>query len=465
MDARQAEFLKEALAVATDFGGLLAGVEGHDVDPARLAVERLIHFHPQILVSGLCSVGKSSFVSALWGDSDLLPTAVRDCTQTNTLIRNPAPGEADRSIRLAYLTREKALQFAIRGLAFHRLAGLIDDTLGPTGPRLEDLPPEERLRETVRITRTLFQEHPKLYILHEQLTDDLEELEQFLAFIQSPDYRPGEKAEAKWEERREHLMGRRRPDGRTLETGRLLSLEYVEILRATPHWDSGRAPLLPQLLDTPWIPAYHEARRTELISTQARRVDVLIAIALPQPFTFEDWVIRLFRERPEILKRTIVLFNQADTIDASALFTREGFASVFQSNLESLTKLGIDPANVFLSCARLPFLEHAATLATDPAIAERIVKLQKTLERLRKQSEGRPASEFTRKLAIACDPADAGVESLRRRLDELSGGPVLDARISDLRAALEALPELNIPSGLRERLRSLRRNALPPPPF
>src|SRR4051794_36059691 len=80
-----------------------------------------------VLVSGLCSVGKSSFVCALWGDSELLPTAVRDCTQTNTLIRLPEAGETDRQIRLAYLTREKAVDFASRDLSYYRLSELLQD--------------------------------------------------------------------------------------------------------------------------------------------------------------------------------------------------------------------------------------------------------------------------------------------------------------------------------------------------
>ncbi len=458
MDVRVPLSLAEAQAAATELLPLLP--PENDAAPARAAVQRLLHYHPRVLVSGLCSVGKSSFVSALWGDSDVLPTAVRDCTQTNTLIRRPDPGETDRSIRLAFLPREKALHFATRGPAFYRLASLIDETLGPAAPRFDDLLPEQRLQEAVAITRRLFQEHPKLYILHEQLTDALEELEQFLAFIQSPDYRAGEKSDAKWEDRRAHLMGIRRPDGRTLETGRLLSLEYVEIIRA--YTGSG-SPL--ELLDTPWIPAYHEARRTELILEQSRTADVLIAISLPLPFTFEDWVLKAFRQRPELVKRTIVLFNQADTIDAAALFSRDGFATVFQQNVDNLTKLGIDPANIFLSCARLPFLQHAATVQTDPAIPERIVKLKKTLERLRFQTEGRPASEFTRKLQRACEPFDAGVESLRRKLDEFAAGPVLNARVQELNGALDALPELALPAELRERLSRFKRSGAPKPLF
>ena len=427
-----------------------------DAAPARAAAERLIAYHPRVLVSGLCSVGKSSFVSALWGDSDVLPTAVRDCTQTNTLIRRPGLNETDRSIRLAFLPRDKALHFATQGPAFYRLTALIDETLGPAAPRFDEMLPEQRLTEAVAITRRLFQEQPNLYILHEQLTDALEELEQFLAFIQSPAYRAGEKSAAKWDDRRAHLMGIRRPDGRTLETGRLLSLEYVEIIR-----DNSAPGIELELLDTPWIPAYHEARRTELILEQSLSADILIAIALPLPFTFEDWVLKAFRARPELVKRTIVLFNQADTIDSAALFSRDGFAAVFQHNVETLTKLGIDPAHIFLSCARLPFLTHAASLNADPAIPERIQKLKKTLDRLRFQTDGRPASDFTRKLQRACDPADAGIETLRGKLNELAAGPVLHARVLELARALEALPELPLPNELRERLLQLQMSAKP----
>ena len=58
------------------------------------------------VVEGESGLGKSTFVSALWGDSELLPTAVRDCTQTNTLIREPRDDESDRSLLLAYLDRD-----------------------------------------------------------------------------------------------------------------------------------------------------------------------------------------------------------------------------------------------------------------------------------------------------------------------------------------------------------------------
>ena len=451
------ENLARAHGVATD---ALAFVRQHALQNPDIerAASRLLNFTPRVLVSGLCSVGKSSFVSALWGDSELLPTAVRDCTQTNTLIRVPKAGETDRTLRLNFLPRDKALAYALRGLAFHRIAGLIEETLGPTGfgPRLDELPPHERLTESVRLTRALFKERPSLFVLHEQVTDDLEEIEQFLAFLDSPDCKPGGTADARWEDRREHLMGRRRPDGRTLEVGKLLSLEHVEVIRATPRWtiNGGKSPWLPEVLDTPWIPAYHEARRTELIHEQARGADILIVLALPQAFTFEEWVLKTLRERPELVKRTIVLFNQIDTVDTAALFTRDGFATVFQNNLNTLTKLGIAPENVLLSCARLPFLTHSPDAQT-AAVQERIQRLKEILARLGKLALSRAESEFTRKLKPACDPADCGIETLRARLDELAAGAVLSARVRELAGALASIPALDLSSGAREEVRQL----------
>src|SRR5260370_40689233 len=95
-----------------------------------------------VMMRGLWRVGKSSFVGALWGDSTMLPTAVRDCTQTNTLIRVPKPGESDPRILLSYLPRQAALEFALRDISFYRLSELLAEQSGPFGPRLDEMPPE-----------------------------------------------------------------------------------------------------------------------------------------------------------------------------------------------------------------------------------------------------------------------------------------------------------------------------------
>jgi hypothetical protein len=391
------------------------------LEPLARADERLRARRWRVLVSGLCSVGKSSFVCALWGDAELLPTAVRDCTQTNTLIRLPEGSEADRRILLSYLSREQAVDFATRDLSYFRLAELATEAGGLLGPLLNDLPPEERLRKAIALVRKLFADKPEQFVLHEPLTEELEKLEQFLQFIDSAEYRPGQTVDAKWEDRREHLMGNRRPDGRTLDTGKLLALKHVEMLRHTNMWKGateGDVPA-PQIVDSPWIPSYHNARRADLILAQARETDLLVILTLPQRFEPESWVLQIFRERPELAKRAVVVFNQVDTIDTTVLFAREGFAAVFKENAERLGKLGIRAENLFISCARLPFLELSAQT---PAIQERTEKLRKVLARITKLAQERPADDFSRKLLRACDPADAGVVSLRGHLGKLAGG-------------------------------------------
>src|SRR5579862_1668615 len=106
--------MDESLALEAFFTETLGFLEREAPQHAaalRQAVGRWRERHWSVLVSGLCSVGKSSFVCALWGDPELLPTAVRDCTQTNTRVRVPTADEADRQVRLSFLTRAEAAAF------------------------------------------------------------------------------------------------------------------------------------------------------------------------------------------------------------------------------------------------------------------------------------------------------------------------------------------------------------------
>ncbi|MCY3019695.1 MAG: GTPase domain-containing protein [Planctomycetota bacterium] len=270
-------------------------------------------------------------------------------------------------------------------------------------------------------------------MLHDYVSDELEQLEQFLAFLDAPEYRPGETVLARWDERRDLLMGRRRPDGRTLDVGKLWTLRRVALVRRSEgHWQG--AP--PVLVDTPWIPQFHEARRVDLIIEQARGADIAVILALPQPFQFEEWVPTVLTERPELAKRTLIVFNQVDTVDTLALFARHGFASNFKENAERLAKHGIDPRNLYMACARLPFLLGSAQ---DAAVAERIAKLRKVLGGIRKLVAGRGDSDFKTRMLAPCDPDDGGLGSVRRRLEELAAEFALRQRAREALAAIEAL--------------------------
>lgn len=423
-----------------------------------------------VLVSGLCSVGKSSVVCALWGDAELLPTAVRDCTQTNTLIRPPAANEADRHILLHYLERRAAENFALKGLACHRLVEMVEEYHGIAMPRLDEMLPDARLRFIAQDARNLYSSCRDLMVLNEPLTDELEQLEDFIAFLDSAEYRPGAAVEARWEDRREHLMGKRLLDGRLAGTGKLMALENVELLRATP-WRPTRNLPPPVLIDTPWIPALHNARRQDLILAQARSADILLVLTLPQAFQPEPWLLAILRERPDLRHTTIVVFNQVDTCDPRTLFSRDGFSGVFADNREHLERLGLDPANMLIACARLRFLQDSlkspGTSAPQPALpfgtsalAERIARLEKTLAQMREQGRSRPDSDFKTKLMAACDAKDAGVETLRRRMEELAAGTVARRQTS---AALEALLDfeaVDLPADISAKRSELRLAAL-----
>lgn len=441
-DSAFGALLAEALALS-------ANGEGRSIDAFRAAAQAAQRDGWQVLVAGLRSVGKSSFVCTLWGDAALLPTAVQDCTQTNTLIRAPNPGEADRGIYVEYLTRDEALDFAARGLAFYRLGQFLNETLGPLGPRLDEGPVEERLRAAIDATRKIFRERESLYVLNERLVDDLEELEKFFAFLESKSYRPGERAAVNWDDRREHLMGVRGEDGRKLDTGKQLAYRRVELARATERWHV--AP--PRVMDSPWIPTFHNARRAELIRGEAAVCDALVILALPEAFELEEWTVQALKERPELAQRTAVVFNQVDTVDAATLFARDGFAHAFRENAKRLAKYGIPEANLFVACARLPFLEESGVTGF---LAERVERMKKILAQLAGQAQGRADEIFARRLKAACDPGDCGIATLRRHLEGWGGAEAAERRRRAALAALRKVDVFDLPEDARAAWNALR---------
>ncbi len=462
--------MDDPISILNDAARLLESTHPDFAATLAASAQRLARREWTVLVSGLCSVGKSSFVSALWGDSDLLPTAVRDCTQTNTLTRAPEPGEADRRIFLKYLERRAAENFALNGLAVHRLTEMLEDFHGIAMPRLDEMLPDARLRFVAQDARKLYATRHDLMVLNEPLTDEMEQLENFIEFLDSPEYQSGAAVEARWDDRREHLMGRRRLDGRLTGTGRLMALEHVEIVRHT-EWHPANGLPAPVLIDTPWIPALHNARREDLILDQARRADLLLVLALPQRYECESWLLNLFRKRPEMAKTTLVVFNQADTCDPRTLFSRDGFSGIFDDNRERLVRLGIDQANILVSCARLRFLQnslkeqanYSAQKEVSPfgasGVEERIARLEKVLGQMREQARSRPDSALKSKLLAACDPADAGVETVRRRLEELAGGVVAKRRLSAALNALLDFDAVDLPADRTAALGALRKAA------
>jgi len=366
---------------------------------------------PLVLVSGPRSVGKSSFVCALWGDSELLPTAERDCTQVNTLVCAPGGGQDEDRVRVVYLPRDRAYAFAVRDLSYHRLATFLMETLGPLGPNLEAFPPEDRLHKVIEAMRDLFRKRPDLLVLHDHLNDQIDRLEEFLAFVASPTYQAGETVTMDWRERREQLMGQRRPDGRPIGIGRMLAVERVELVRGTHVWP--KTP--PQLMDTPWVPTFHNARRAELLLEEAREAHALMLVARAGPFALQGWVEQLLDKRKELAARTLVIFNQVDTVDMSRLLARDGFSAAFDESMRTLGAVGIPVENVFVSCTRLPFLNKSASAEQH---AKRIARLREVLGTLRKRLASAPenAAPLLKPRLLRATESDGGIEAVRERL-------------------------------------------------
>jgi len=369
---------------------------------------------PSVVVSGLRSTGKSSLVCALWGDAELLPTAERDCTQTNTLIRIPRESESDRSVQLVHLLVGRALLFAVRGAAYYRIESFLKDKLSFEAQVLEQQPPGERLATAVRLLKEAFAADPRAAVLHESLTDDLAEIEQILETLAAPNYPAERPLDAAWDERRDHMMGRRGPDSRIIDTGRLQTLDRVELLRATTAWN-GTPPLL---IDTPCIPAVRGARRQDLVLEQARKAAMLLIASRPDRAEPEEWLRAFLKERPKMAERTLLVFNQVDTVDPASLFSRDGFSGAYESSLERFREIGIPKTNACMTCARLPFLELARANSSDPLVEERLVRLKKILARLADLALGRQASVFRDMYVAALKSPDGGIGTLRSAIQK-----------------------------------------------
>ena len=177
----------------------------------------------------------------------------------------------------------------------------------------------------------------------------------------------------------------------------------------------------------------------DLILTQARHADALLILSRPQLLEPEEWVLQIFKERPELAERTVVVFNQADTADITQLFSREGFLTAYEESARRLSKLGVGVNNLFISCARLPFLELSLNVpgANKTAIGERVVKLRTVLDRIRKATDSRPEGIFKKHLLNACNGKDCGIEPVRQRLQQLAAGPIYRDRFLEGLSALD----------------------------
>lgn len=368
-----------------------------------------------VLVSGLRSTGKSSLVCALWGDASLLPTAERDCTQTNSLIRIPQGDEKDRSVKLLYLPRDRAIHFAVRGAAYYRIESFLKETLSFEAAKLDETPPEERLLLAQKLLENTFQNNPRLAVLNESLTDDLQELKQLCETLNAPEYPAETPLTVDWSERRDHMMGVRGPDSRIMDTGRLQALDRVELLRTTPVW-AGQPPML---IDTPCVPAVRGGRRQDLVLEQARKAQALLIASRPDRAEPEEWLRAFLKERPRMAERTLLVFNQIDTVDLASLFSRDGFSGAFENSLEKFREVGLPKTNVCMTCARLPFLEMSLNENPDPLVSERLAKLKKTLARVADQAGGRQASNFRDMLISTAKAPDGGLTLLRERIQHV----------------------------------------------
>lgn len=367
----------------------------------------------RVLTTGRMSVGKSSVINALWGRPEMLPTATRDCTQTNTLVRPPRGDEPEETLYVRYLGFDRACRYVLGSVHWHRVNEYIRFTSGPFGPRLDEMPPRRALEEGVKAVREAFEKDPSEAVLHDNLNEDVSVIEDMLSMEPRLDETAPTVVRCPFDERAKFLMGERRPDNSVAGTGCLMTQEWVEICRSPVDWPCP----VPAILDTPWIPTIHDTRRRDLISAMAETAGVIVLVTLPEALEPEDWLVGFLRSHPESSERVVVVMNQADTIDEDLLFHREGFAEAFDKTRRVMHEHGMNPENIVLTVSWLAYLRR---LEQTEEVAARMQRIQQVLARIAaKAGRGGSGSNLVSALEAARDPDDAGFDRLRRLICNL----------------------------------------------
>ena len=372
----------------------------------------------RVLTTGRMSVGKSSLINALWGVPDALPTATRDCTQTNTLVRPPEPGEKGRTLKIRYLSSDAAAKYALGGVQWWRITEFLREVYGPFGPPFDAMPPREALRRGVDEVRKAFVKNTKYRIIHDNLEEDLEVVEDLLALIgenEKSGKLVGEGIEKPFDERVEYLMGKRRPNGTIAGAGRIMAQEWVEAVIEPRGWEDENLPgNMPEILDTPWIPAVHDTRRVDLITRAAGDADVILLVDLPRPLTVEEWLADILKKYPDRARSVIVVLNQIDTVDQDEIYVEDGFLAAVESTRKVMQEFHIPPENLVFTTS---WLAHLKAQARTPEVEARIGKLVDILAKLFRKIEGSGTSkDVIAAMKAACNPDDGGIVTLRSRI-------------------------------------------------
>jgi hypothetical protein len=368
----------------------------------------------RILTAGRMSVGKTSLVNALWGEAGMLPTAARDCTQTNTLVRPPGWGSPDGTVRLRYLPPDTAAEYALGGVHWHRLTEYLRSQSPGLFDELEKLEPRAAIGACVKAVREVFAKEKGEEVLHDNLLEDLDVLESLLSLFEEVDRSSSLVVERPYEERSRHLMGERHPDGSIAGTGRLIALERVEIFREPKGWSA----CVPSIFDTPWIPTVHETRRADLVRQAAAEADVLVLVELPRRPVLEEWQQAYLDEDPTRARRVLFVLNQVDAVNLETFFRTGGLCEVFEETRTLMGRRGMDPENIVLTVS---WVHHLRGLAPDDRVRGRIARMEAVLGDLRAVAKApRCPPPLSQRILAACDPSDGGLAALRSRIEGMA---------------------------------------------
>lgn len=322
------------LPICNGYQDFLREQPGTWLDSAK---KRLDKKEYKVAFVGPYKAGKSTFISALFKQPEMLPAQDRECTFAVSIVSCPAPGQSEH-INITYFSSEEALRNLLGNLAFRKLL-VESETDGECQKILNNFSPERAvdfLRERAEKYKS-----GALQMESAQLFDFLKAYREY-----------GERLGREHNDSIANLdLYVRKPDD--IHIGHLLLIKTVQILR---HNDVLQANNF-QIADTPGIDTLNRAAR-DITLNYLSSADAVVYVGDAKGLTtsFADVRDQLEKFHNSVKNKMFIVANRADWYDAKTMKRdkgdRPGIEGIFDDIVGKLQALGLNESRLHFTCGR-----------------------------------------------------------------------------------------------------------------
>jgi GTPase SAR1 family protein len=300
------------------------------------AGKRLSKKEYRIAFVGPFKAGKSTFLSALFRQPEMLPAQDRECTFAVSVVTTPPPG-TNEHVKVTYYTSEEALRNVLDNTAYAKLF-------------------EQKKAERDEILKSFAADHATEFIrecAEKNKGGDLRtEAAQLLDFLKC--YRDFRDRLGK-----DHIDGIdqldtyvRKPDDTRI--GHLLLIKMVLIVRHNEVLQQNSF----QIADTPGIDSLNQAAR-DITFNYLRDSDAVVYVADAKGLTdkFQEVRNHLGSFQNDVRNKMFIVANRADWYDAKSMKRERGekpqIEGIFEDIAGKLHALGINESRLHFTCGRV----------------------------------------------------------------------------------------------------------------